>query len=91
MKTLALQATTCTRNHTENASAVLVVVALLAIVLAYLSFNLRALERLRREIKLVERHQIQRLQSASGSPTQARTNAVPASASWTFSQSYANR
>jgi hypothetical protein len=91
MKTLPLQATTRARRHTQNGSTVLVVIALLAIVLAYLSFNLRALERLRREIKLVERHQIQRLQSTSGSQTPARTNAAPASATWTFSPSYANR
>jgi hypothetical protein len=49
------------------------------------------LERLHREIKLVERHQIQRLQSTSGSQNPVRTNAAPAAASWIFSPSYANR
>jgi hypothetical protein len=91
MKTLPLQATARARHRTQNGSAVLVVIALLAIVLAYLSFNLRALERLHREIKLVERHQIQRLQSTSGSQNPVRTNAAPAAASWIFSPSYANR
>jgi hypothetical protein len=49
----------------------IVVITLLVIVMAYIAGNLRALEDLRREIKLVERHQIRRVQTAN-----ANTNAI---------------
>jgi hypothetical protein len=60
-----------TLAHRQSGSAMIVVITLLVIVMAYIAGNLRALEDLRREIKLVERHQIRRVQSAN-----ANTNAI---------------
>jgi hypothetical protein len=61
------------RRHRQSGSAVIVVMALLAIILVYVAGNLRTLNSLGRELKLVERQQIRRLQTA----TQA-TNSPPA-------------
>ena len=55
----------------QQASAVLVVLALVAIVLVYIAANSRTLYLLGREVKLVERQQIRRLELTS--PT---TNSV---------------
>jgi hypothetical protein len=52
---------------------VIVVMALLAIILVYVAGNLKTLANLGRELKLLERQQIRRLQSAS-----PRTNPPPA-------------
>jgi len=52
---------------------VIVVMALLAIILIFVAGNLRTLTNLGRELKLLERQQIRRLQSAS-----PRTNPPPA-------------
>ena len=57
----------------QSGSAVIVVMALLAIILVYVAGNLRTLTSLGRELKLLERQQIRRLQSAS-----PRTNPPPA-------------
>ena len=57
----------------ESGSAVIVVMALLAIILIYVAGNLKTLANLGRELKLLERQQIRRLQNAS-----PRTNAPPA-------------
>jgi hypothetical protein len=57
----------------QSGSAVIVVMALLAIILIYVAGNLRTLTNLGRELKLLERQQIHRLQSAS-----LRTNPPPA-------------
>jgi hypothetical protein len=56
----------------QSGSAVIVVMALLAIILIYVAGNLRTLTNLGRELKLLERQQIRRLQNAS-----PRTNAPP--------------
>ena len=57
----------------ESGSAVIVVMALLAILLVYMAGNLRTLTNLGRELKLLERQQIRRLQTAA-----AKTNSPPA-------------
>lgn len=57
----------------QRGVAVIVVLALLAIILLYISANARTLYYLGREIKLIERQQLQRL--ARPLP---RTNSVPA-------------
>lgn len=57
----------------QSGSAVIVVMALLAIILIYVAGNLRTLTNLGRELKLLERQQIRRLQGAS-----PRTNPPPA-------------
>ena len=59
------------RRH--SGSAVIVVMALLAIILVYVAGNLKTLANLGRELKLLERQQIRRLQIVS-----PRTNAPPA-------------
>jgi len=58
--------------------------ALLAIILVYLAANLRTLDSLGRELKLLERQQTRRLQTAtattnSPSATTVGTNSVPKS------------
>jgi hypothetical protein len=60
-----------TFKNRRSGSAMIVVITLLVIVMAYIAGNLRALEDLRREIKLVERHQIRRVQTAN-----ANTNVI---------------
>lgn len=62
-------------THRHSGSAMIVVITLLAIVLIYIGGNLRALEDLRREIKLVERRQLHRVQSAT---VNTNTNPIPA-------------
>jgi hypothetical protein len=57
----------------QSGSAVIVVMALLAIILIYVAANLRTLTSLGRELKLLERQQIRRLQTAA-----PRTNSPPA-------------
>ena len=44
--------------------AVLVVLALVAILLTYVAYNLRTLSSLDREVKLIEQHQLRRLHPA---------------------------
>lgn len=63
--------TPCRRRQTG--SAVIVVMALLAIILVYVAGNLRTLNTLDRELKLLERQQTRRLQTAA-----QRTNTPPA-------------
>lgn len=69
------------RRH-ESGSAVIVVVALLAIIMMYVASNLRTLDNLEREVRLVERQQIHRLQAAAR-PTPSppgiavATNSIP--------------
>jgi type II secretory pathway component PulK len=63
----------CKKSVSQRGVAVIVVLALLAIILLYISANARTLYYLGREIKLIERQQIQRL--AKPLP---RTNSIPA-------------
>jgi hypothetical protein len=64
----------CTpRRRRQSGSAVIVVFALLAIILVYVAANLRTINSLGRELKLLERQQTHRLQTIS-----QRTNAPPA-------------
>ena len=66
----------------QSGSAVIVVMALLAIILVYVAGNLRTLNNLGRELKLVERQQTRRLQRATQTTNTppaitVATNAVP--------------
>ena len=68
----------------EAGSAVIVVMALLAIMLVYVAANLRTLNSLGRELKLLELQQTRRLQTAapttnSPSAVTVGTNSVPQS------------
>ncbi len=61
--------------HRQTGSAVIIVLALLAILLVYMAGNIRTLSNLGRELRLLERQQIRRLQAAA-----PQTNAPPANA-----------
>ena len=63
------------RGPRQAGSAVIIVMALLAIILAYVAANLRTINSLGRELKLLELQQTRRLQN-----TASRTNAPPANA-----------
>jgi hypothetical protein len=56
----------------QSGSAVIVVIALLALILVYVAGNLRTINSLGRELKLLERQQTRRLQSAT-----QKTNTLP--------------
>ena len=51
------------RRPGENASAVVVVLLLIALILIYIGANIRTLHYLGRDLRLVEKQQIRRLQS----------------------------
>jgi hypothetical protein len=59
-------------NPRQNGTAMIVVITILAMLLLYVGANVRALDHLQREIKLVERRQIRRVQPAS-----LKTNTAP--------------
>src|SRR5215831_19866137 len=65
------------RTGREQGSAAMVVIAIVAIVLLYVASNLRTLDHLNREIKLVERRQIHRLERASISTNSVTHGAAP--------------
>jgi|CZKM01.1.fsa_nt_gi type II secretory pathway pseudopilin PulG len=72
------------RPRRQSGSAVIVVLALLSIILVYVAGNLRTLTSLDRELQLLERQQIRRLQTATqktNTPpsTVLGTNSVPKS------------
>jgi hypothetical protein len=62
LRTCRQNARPAKRAGREQGSAALVVIAIVAIVLVYVASNLRTLDHLNREIKLVERRQIHRLE-----------------------------
>jgi len=57
----------------QSGSAVIVIMALLAILLLYMAYNLKTLANLGRELRLLERQQTRRLQTAA-----PKTNSPPA-------------
>ena len=57
----------------ESGSAVIVIMALLAILLLYMAYNIQTLANLGRELRLLERQQTHRLQA-----TAPKTNSPPA-------------
>ncbi len=57
----------------QSGSAVIIIMALVAILLVYVAGNLKTLSNLGRELRLIERQQIRRLQT-----TAAKTNPPPA-------------
>ena len=69
-----------TTRHTERGMAIIVVLLLLSIILLYLAASARTLHLLGRDLKLVERRQVQRLASTGNSTnTAAATNTLPVS------------
>jgi hypothetical protein len=63
-----------TRNtRRQSGSAVIVIMALLAILLLYMAYNLKTLANLGRELRLLERQQTHRLQTVA-----PKTNSPPA-------------
>ena len=70
-----------THQHGREGMAVIVVLTFITIVMIYLAFNLRTLAYLGRDLRLIERHQIRRLQTAGAAPVpRTATNATPATA-----------
>ena len=71
------------RRQNERGLAVILIMALLAIVLIYVAGNLGALHHLGRDLHLIERKQIRRLQSLSitNVASLTSTNAIAASES----------
>jgi len=89
MKTSARQQFLFGRQGTdrrgERGFLVIALLAIVAIMLIYINVNVRLLGNLRREMKLVEQQQIQRLEKAGAEPlslrntvTNAATTGVPA-------------
>jgi len=72
MNLLPFNATRLSHRSRQTGSAVIVVLALLALMLIYIAANSRTLFSLGRELKLLERQQIHRLET-----TPARTNFPP--------------
>jgi hypothetical protein len=60
-------------KRSQSGSAVIVIMALLAILLLYMAYNIKTLANLGRELRLLERQQTRRLQT-----TAPRTNSPPA-------------
>ena len=60
-------------NHSQSGMAVIIVLAFLAIILIYLAANARTLHWLERDLKLLERKQVQRLAGTS-----IKTNSIEA-------------
>ena len=60
------------RRGRDSGSAVIVIIALLALLLAYVAVNIRTLSNLGRELRLLERQQTQRLKHLA-----PKTNAPP--------------
>jgi hypothetical protein len=63
-------------HRRDSGMAVIVVLALLAILLAYVSFNARTLDSLSRDLRIVEKRQIHRLQG-SGVATNSLSPRIP--------------
>ncbi|HOX58973.1 MAG TPA: hypothetical protein PLC99_18980 [Verrucomicrobiota bacterium] len=61
-------------RHRQRGSAVIIVLALLVIMLIYVAGNIRTLQSLGRELRLIEQQQTQRLKTVGRA-----TNAPPAS------------
>ena len=70
----------CQKNpRTEHGSAVVVILAMLAIMMICVSVNVVAVRSLERELKLLEKNQVQRLhQNAPGQSSATNLIALPA-------------
>lgn len=68
-----------TRRRREHGFLVIALLAIMAIMLIYVNANVRLLGHLRRELKLVEQKQIQRLERIGAQPLRL-TNTVTAAA-----------
>ena len=69
-----------THRHRQGQRGFLVIalLAIISIMLIYIAANLHVLASLKRDIRLVEQKQVQRLNKAYPSPTAATTNSPPA-------------
>ena len=65
------------QNHPQSGVAIIVVMAFLAIILLYVTANIRTLHHLQRDLKLIEQQQQQRLKQLSPSQPTASTPATP--------------
>ena len=63
-------------NHSESGIALIVVMALLAIILIYVTANIRTLNHLQRDLKLIEQKQQQRLKNLPAAPPAAASPAT---------------
>ena len=68
------------RKHRPQGLAVIVVLALLAIILLYVTANIRTLNHLKRDLKIIEQKQVQRLQPPSSAQTPATNTPAAATA-----------
>ena len=66
------------RRNGEEGMAVILVIALLAILLIYISAGVRTLNNLGRDVRLIEKQQIQRLQQAAGTTNRVAITNLPA-------------
>ena len=72
--------------HSQQGMAVIVLMVLISIIFLYITVNARTLQHLSRELKIIERRQLQRL-----SPPNLKTNSVALiNSSWTASPPSAN-
>ena len=74
MKLLAPQ---CHRRHGQRGFLVVALLAIISIMLIYIAANLQVLAALKREIRLVEQKQVQRLNQSFPVPV-SPTNTAPA-------------
>ncbi len=56
------------RRHDREGMAVIIVMIMVSIIMIYVAFNLRTLAYLGRELRLIERRQVQRLQAMTNAP-----------------------
>ncbi len=66
------------QRKNEEGMAVILVIALLVILLIYISAGVRTLNNLGRDVRLIEKQQIQRLQPAAGTTNQLAITNLPA-------------
>jgi hypothetical protein len=62
----------------EEGMAVILVIALLVVLLIYITAGVRTLNNLGRDVRLIEKQQVQRLQQATGTTNQLSTTNRPA-------------
>ena len=66
------------RCQGQRGFLVIALLAIISIMLIYIAANLHVLASLKRDIRLLEQKQVQRLNKAYPSPTAATTNSPPA-------------
>lgn len=71
-------ASTHRQRQGQRGFLVIALLAIISIMLVYIAANLHVLASLKRDLRLVEQKQVQRLNKAYPSPTAAPTNSPPA-------------